>query len=97
MLNEPRQTAAPRVGPDYFTNRAKDLVAQEFNSLPEIQKPIKPDEVFIVWFAKVLQNWKVVAGIYGQRDLYFEVTYNGDLSVAYVDTYIKTRNTAYDD
>jgi len=61
-------------------------------------KRITKDDVFIVWFSKVLQNWKALVATNVVDDaLYFEVTYNGDKKETYIDTYDKIHNVAIPD
>lgn len=96
-MQEPSNLAQPRVGADYFLNRAKTLVAREVSSWERTERKFSEEDFFITWFSKTLQNWKALIGSHSLRDLYFEVTYNGDLNVAYVDTYQKIDNTAYND
>lgn len=50
------------------------------------------DEVYIVWFVKALQNWKALVSTSLPDGRYYEVTFNGNKKVAYVDTYVKTAN-----
>lgn len=51
------------------------------------------DDVFVVWFAKTLQNWKAcVSTSDPDSHLYYEITYNGDRLEAYVDVYDKIDN-----
>lgn len=52
------------------------------------------DEVYIVWFSKTLQNWKALVGTTLPDDLYYEVTYDGDRALAYLDAYKKFDNRA---
>lgn len=83
---------------DRFLKEAKLIVCDEYNAhLGESESPrkaIQLDELYIVWFSKVLQNWKALVSTARSGDgFYFEVTFNGDKREAYVDTYIKISNT----
>lgn len=51
-------------------------------------------DLYVVWSVKVLQNWKTLVSTDKMDGVYFEVTYNGDKGEAYVDQYLKARNTA---
>lgn len=51
-----------------------------------------PDEVYIVWFSKTLQNWKALISTTLPDGMYYEVTYNGDRHETYVDAYKKFHN-----
>lgn len=50
------------------------------------------DEVYVVWFVKVLQNWKALLSTTLPDGMYYEVTFNGDKNVAYIDAYKKFDN-----
>lgn len=52
--------------------------------------------IYIVWFAKTLQNWKALLSTTLPDGKYYEVTYNGEMMELYVDTYVKTNNTKVD-
>lgn len=54
------------------------------------------EDVYIVWFCKVLQNWKALAGTHHGDGMYYEVTYDGDKDAAYVDAYKKWQNVQMD-
>jgi Family of unknown function (DUF6275) len=56
-----------------------------------------PDEVYIVWFAKVLQNWKALVSTTLPDGMYYEVTYNGDNRETYIDAYKKFDNISVSD
>ena len=50
------------------------------------------EDVYIVWFCKVLQNWKALAGTHHSDGMYYEITFDGDKDCAYVDAYKKWQN-----
>jgi hypothetical protein len=50
------------------------------------------DEVYVVWFAKALQNWKCLISTTLPDGMYYEVTYNGDAHETYIDAYKKFDN-----
>lgn len=52
-------------------------------------------EVFTVWKAKALQNWKWLLSTTLWDGMYYEVTYNGDEQVFYLDAYKKFENHTY--
>ena len=57
---------------------------------------ITPDDMYVVWFCKTLQNWKaLVSGVHITE--YIEVTYNGDKQEIYVDVYTKMYNQCLKD
>jgi len=55
------------------------------------------DNVYIVWFAKTLQNWKALVSTTLPDGMYYEVTYNGNQREAYIDAYKKFDNVAVPD
>ena len=59
-----------------------------FNEFSYNANKITPEDMYIVWFSKTLQNWKaLVSGVHVKE--YIEITYNGDRQEAYVDVYQK--------
>ena len=50
------------------------------------------DDIYIVWFCKTLQNWKVLLSTTLPDGMYYEVTYNGDKKEVYLDAYKKFEN-----
>ena len=55
-------------------------------------KQITPDDVYIVWMCKTLQNSKALASTTLFDRMYYEVTYNGDKHEMYFDAYKKFEN-----
>lgn len=49
-------------------------------------------EVYTVWKAKALQNWKYLISSTLYDGMYYELTYNGDKSEWYLDAYKKFGN-----
>lgn len=49
-------------------------------------------EVFTVWKAKILQNWKYLLSSTLFDGMYYELTFNGDKSEWYLDAYKKFEN-----
>ncbi|ASZ72581.1 hypothetical protein NELLIE_8 [Arthrobacter phage Nellie] len=78
--------------PDKFLIEAKQRVVCEHNQTCRDGKEIEPNDVYIVWFAKTLQNWKALVSTDKFSGTYWEVTYNGDKEEAYVDRYVKANN-----
>ena len=54
-------------------------------------------DVYVVWFSKVLQNWKALASTTLPDGMYYEITYNGDKRETYVDAYKKFDNLCIPD
>lgn len=50
------------------------------------------DEVYVVWFAYTLGNWKALCSTSLPDGRYFEVTYSRERRAAFVDTYVKVSN-----
>lgn len=48
--------------------------------------------LYIVWKAKVLQNWKYLISSTLSDGMYYELTYNGDNDEWYLDAYKKFEN-----
>jgi hypothetical protein len=59
----------------------------------ERHKTFAIDEVYVVWFAKTLQNWKALISTTLPDGMYYEVTFNGDADLIYLDAYKKFENT----
>lgn len=81
--------------PDRYLKLAKHFVLADLIYRQDRDIILSVDQLYIVWFAKTLQNWKAIlsTSIAGDGVL-FEVTFNGDKNEAYVDTYLKHSNTA---
>lgn len=82
--------------PDRLLKKAKLMVIGSHNSTHEEPDQLTTDQLYIVWFTKVLNNWKALISTSVPGDgLYFEVTYNGDKLETYVDTYHKEDNQVF--
>lgn len=55
---------------------------------------ITPDDVYIVWSCKALQNSKAMVSTTSNDGMYYELTYNGDKRELYLDAYKKFENRA---
>lgn len=78
-----------------FIARAKQAVYEWlFSRYGEEGKTIAftPDDVFIVWQCKTLQNHKAVLAARTPDNYLFEVTYDGDRDEIYFDAYDKIQN-----
>jgi hypothetical protein len=83
---------------DVYLTRAKLAVLGSYNSTHEAPDQLRFEQLYIVWFSKVLKNWKALVSTSVAGDgLYFEVTYNGEpgREETYVDTYRKEDNQVF--
>lgn len=83
-----------------FMEKAKTLVYDYIKAKLEktdTHVTFAPDEVYIVWFSKTLQNWKCLISTTLPDGMYYEVTYNGDAKTTYIDAYKKWDNVAVED
>ena len=78
---------------DQFLRKAKESVI----AAEEEHIEFKPEDLYIVWFCKVLGNWKALVSTDVYDGVYWEITYNGAKQETYVDTYIKRSNVALKD
>lgn len=90
--------------PDFFIQKAKNLVAADFNAkfLADPERNVQHlmavgNDFYVVWFAKILGNWKALVSTDILSGQYWEVTYNGEKKESYVDHYTKASNNAYSD
>lgn len=74
--------------------KARRIVAEYFNEHVDVtdHKKITVDDVYVVWFAKTLQNWKALVSTNIPDGMYYEITHNGDKNETYVDVYKKWEN-----
>lgn len=67
-----------------FTVRVRNIIANKYN--------IDPNEVYVVWMCKTLQNNKALLSTPISDGKYYEATYNGDKDELYLDTYVLENN-----
>ena len=53
---------------------------------------LTPNDVFVVWSCKTLQNNKALLSTTVSDGMYYELTYNGDKKELYLDAYKKWKN-----
>lgn len=82
-----------------FQEKAKLAVVDYFNERVEKTDDFKLEieEVYVVWFVKVLQNWKALLSTNIPDGMYYEITYNGNLEELYLDAYKKMENVCIQD
>lgn len=85
--------------PNQYLDKARHLVLEHYNHhFLDVGEELHISEVYVVWFAKTLQNWKALVATEVANDgVYFEVTYNGDLKETYLDVYSKVSNSVIPD
>lgn len=57
---------------------------------------ISLDAIFVIWYAKTLQNHKAILATHYADQRIFELTWNGDKNELYIDCYTKERNQKTD-
>lgn len=77
--------------------KAKMLVSDYAVKHLDKSDPDVPFETYIVWKAKVLQNWKYLISTTLPDGMYYELTYNGDKKEWYLDAYKKFDNQVVPD
>ena len=83
-----------------YQEKARRLVFEYIKSkLEKTDKHVTfaQDEVYVVWFSKILQNWKCLISTTLPDGMYYEVTYNGDQHETYIDAYKKFDNVCIKD
>lgn len=79
-----------------FIPKAKELVAEYTNQHTDISdgdsRLINPEDVYVVWYSKTLQNAKALLSTPLPDGMYYEVTLNGDKDEIYFDAYKKFHN-----
>lgn len=77
-----------------FINYAKVKVQQWLAHNTDNMDGISTNDIFVVWYAKTLQNHKALLGT-RFANYYFECTYNGDKEEMYMDVYDKLDNECF--
>lgn len=73
-------------------NTAIEIVKNYILEHLDKSDPTPEFEVFTVWKAKILQNWKYLLSSTLFDGMYYELTYNGDKQEWYLDAYKKFEN-----
>jgi hypothetical protein len=81
---------------DQFLKKAKESILKS-DYVKGYTGELTADDLYIVWFAKTLSNWKALVSTDVFNSVYWEVTYNGAKKETYVDTYSKISNQAVSD
>lgn len=77
-----------------WIGKAKEIVRDYIESHIDHSNPAAEYTIFVVWQAKVLQNFKCLISTTHPHGMYFELTYDGDRDYWYFDVYQKTVNRA---
>jgi hypothetical protein len=75
-------------------NRAISIVTEYIKEHLDKSDDAPIFEVYIVWKAKTLQNWKYLLSSTLYDGMYYELTYDGDKETWYLDAYKKFENRA---
>ena len=77
-----------------FTAVVRQMVADYTNEHLDVTDNtiIGPDDVYIAWQCKTLQNSKALASTTLSDGMYYEITYNGNKREFYLDAYKKFEN-----
>jgi hypothetical protein len=73
-------------------NKALNLVIEYIKNHLDKSDATPCFDVYIVWKAKALQNWKYLISSTLSDGMYYELTYNGDKHEWYLDAYKKFEN-----
>ena len=81
-----------------FIDKCKQLVSEYTNNHVDKSDKITvpPQDVFVVWSCKTLQNNKALLSTPLFDGMYYECTYNGDKNEIYFDAYKKWENIKHD-
>jgi uncharacterized protein YciU (UPF0263 family) len=82
-----------------FQDKARQIVLDYVIKHLDVTDDVLFDlsNVYVVWFAKTLQNWKALVSTTLPDGMYYEVTYNGVASETYLDVYKKFENVLIPD
>lgn len=83
---------------DLFIQICREKVADYFNTHSDVTDNVQmnPEDVYVVWYCKTLQNYKALISTPVFDGMYYEITYNGDKNELYFDAYKKWENIKYD-
>lgn len=82
------------MGSAEFVTVAQQKIAEYFNKHRDVtdSQELRPEDVYVVWLCKTLQNHKGLFSTPVSDGMYYEVTYNGDRNETYIDVYKKWEN-----
>jgi hypothetical protein len=90
-MGDPPKLDKPLLEPERFTRLARQIAVDNYNANRYAGRSpvVTMDQVYIVWFTKVLGNWKAIVASSTARGLMWEITFNGHRKEAYVEVYKK--------
>ncbi len=79
-----------------YQERARELVLDVVRDNLEKTDDtvVELGDIYVVWFAKTLQNWKALVSTTLPDGRYYEVTHDGHRDQTYIDVYVKIQNKA---
>lgn len=83
------------MSPQSYQEKAKEIVfdyAKKHLAKTDVHVKFTPDDVYVVWFSKTLQNWKALVSTTLADGVYYEVTHDGARERTYLDAYKKFDN-----
>jgi len=85
--------------PERFMKQARMAVVNYFNDRKDKTEKYELGigGTYIVWFCKILENWKALVSTVVPDGRYYEVTYNGRGKTTYLDVYQRMDNFATPD
>ena len=85
------------MGNQEFINKCIALVVEYTNNHTDKSDNVLvlPENVFVVWSCKTLQNNKALLSTTLSDGMYYECTFNGDKSEIYFDAYKKWENVCH--
>jgi hypothetical protein len=81
--------------PKSWPEAAKDLLRKYLTKKGVAAPEGETYDIYLVWACKILKNWKGVLSTTLPDGMYYELTFDGEKNVWYVDDYLKRKNSVY--